>query len=86
MYLLVLGIILVVLKWQEVSPVAAWSWWWVLLPFVGAFAWWQWADWSGHNKRKAMKRDEQHKQERIERQRNQIGLPGSRSGRGRGRR
>ena len=33
MYALGLGLLLVVLKWLEIGPVAAWSWWWVLAPF-----------------------------------------------------
>ena len=32
MILLGLGIVLLVLKYFEVAPVAAWSWWLVLLP------------------------------------------------------
>ena len=73
MYLLGLGIILLLLKWQEIGPVGAWSWWWVLSPFVGAMLWWAWADWSGHTKRKAMEREDQRKLDRINRQREAIG-------------
>ena len=32
MYMLGLGIILALLKYLEIGPVAAWSWWWVLAP------------------------------------------------------
>ena len=30
MYLVVLGVLLIVMKWAEFGPVAEWSWWWVL--------------------------------------------------------
>ena len=40
MYLLGLGVILLLLKWQGIGMVADWSWWWVLSPFVGAMLWW----------------------------------------------
>ena len=54
MYLLGIGIVLLLMKWQEIGPVAAWSWWIVLAPFAAAALWWTWADWSGYTKRKAM--------------------------------
>ena len=34
MYLLLLGLVLLGLKYLEVGPVAGWSWWWVLSPFA----------------------------------------------------
>jgi len=73
MYLLGLGIILLLLKWQEIGVVAGWSWWWVLASFAGAMLWWSWADWSGYTKRKAMERDDQRKLERINRHREALG-------------
>jgi small Trp-rich protein len=74
MYLLGLGIILALLKWQHITPVAQWSWWWVLAPFPGAALWWMWADWSGYTKRKAAQRADARKLERINRQRKAMGL------------
>ena len=73
MYLLGLGVILLLLKWQGIGMVADWSWWWVLSPFVGAMLWWTWADWSGYTKRKAMERDDERKLERINRHRAALG-------------
>jgi small Trp-rich protein len=32
-----LGLIFILLKWQEVGPIANWSWWWVLSPLILAF-------------------------------------------------
>ena len=73
MYFLGLGIVLLLLKWQEIGPVAEWSWWTVLAPFARAVVWWTWADWSGYTKRKAMERDDQRKQDRINRHLEAIG-------------
>lgn len=73
MYLLGLGLILLALKYLEIGPVAAWSWWWVLAPFALAVAWWAWADASGYTKRKAMEREEARRQARIERNKDAIG-------------
>jgi len=54
MYLLGLGIVLLLMKYLAVGPVADWSWWWVLSPFALAAVWWAWADASGYTKRKQM--------------------------------
>lgn len=81
MYLLVLGIILLVMKYMEFGPVAAWSWWAVLAPFGAAAVWWAWADYSGFTKRKAMERENARKQARIDRSREQLGMGPKKSGR-----
>lgn len=73
MYLLGLGIILLVMKYLELGPVATWSWWWVLSPLVAAVAWWSWADSSGYTKRKAMEREDERRQDRIDRNKTAIG-------------
>ena len=73
MILLGLGIVLLALKYFEVSPVAAWSWWLVLLPFALTVAWWAWADASGYTRRKAIEREERRRSDRIERQREAMG-------------
>ena len=57
MYLLLLGIVLLAMKYLEVDPVAQWSWWAVLSPLAGAVVWWAWADWSGYTKREAVERE-----------------------------
>ncbi len=64
MYLLGLGLILLVLKYVEWSPVALLSWWLVLAPFALAAAWWAWADATGYTKRKAMEADDKRRDER----------------------
>lgn len=73
MYFLGLGVVLLVLKYLEVGPVATWEWWVVLIPFALAVVWWAWADSSGYTKRKAMEREDKRRQERIDKNREAIG-------------
>jgi len=74
MYALLLGILLILLKYLEIGPVAAWSWWWVLSPFAVAMAWWAWADATGYTKRKAMEKMDQRKQDRINKHKDALGM------------
>lgn len=74
MFFLVLGLVLLLLKWQAIGPVAAWSWWAVLAPFALAAIWWTWADFSGLTKRRAVERDEARKQARIDKAKIAMGL------------
>ncbi|MGR4867917.1 TIGR04438 family Trp-rich protein [Variovorax sp. LARHSF232] len=74
MWFLALGLLSVALKFFEIGPIAQWSWLIVLSPFGMAMAWWAWADWSGYTKRKAVEREDLRKQERIDRQRSQLGM------------
>ena len=73
MYFLVLGIILLLLKYLEIGPVAAWSWYTVLAPFGLAALWWAWADWSGYTKRKAMEKEDAKKAARIAKAKEAMG-------------
>ena len=73
MYFLVLGIILLLLKYLEIGPVAAWSWYTVLAPFGLAALWWAWADWSGYTKRKAMEKEDAKKIARINKAKEAMG-------------
>lgn len=73
MYLLALGLVLLVMKYLGVAPVAAISWWWVLSPFALAATWWAWADASGYTRRKAMEREDQRRKSRIDRQKDAMG-------------
>ena len=75
MYLMLLGIVLLVMKFMEVGPVAAWEWWQVLIPFGLAVLWWSWADWSGYTKRRAMEAMDQRKKDRTEKQREALRGP-----------
>jgi small Trp-rich protein len=77
MYFLIAGIALLALKYLEIDPVAAWSWYVVLSPFALAVAWWSWADWSGYTKRKVVQRENDKKQARIDKQKEKLGMPTS---------
>ncbi len=72
MYLLGLGLIFLILKYAQVAPVAAWSWWWVLTPFALAVAWWAWADSTGYTKRKAMEHEDKRCDARRTRTKNAL--------------
>ena len=74
MYLLILGIALSLLKYLEVEPVAQWAWWWVLTPFALTAAWWAWADATGYTKRKAMDKMDQRKKDRLDKQKQALGI------------
>ncbi len=41
MYLLWIGVVLVLLKYLELGPIAGLSWWWVLAPLALAFLWFE---------------------------------------------
>ena len=73
MYLLGLGLVLLALKYLEVDPVVAWSWWLVMAPFALAVLWWAWADGSGYTKRKAMERESARQRARFDRTRETLG-------------
>ena len=68
-----LGVILLVLKLAGVDPVAGLAWYWVLSPFVGAVAWWGWADASGFTKRREMDRMDERKAARRAKQMEALG-------------
>lgn len=74
MYLLGIGIVLLLMKYLEIGPVAMWSWWVVLSPFALAAAWWTWADMTGYTKRKAVERENERRQARIDRSRADLGM------------
>ena len=74
MYFLLIGVIALALKYLEIEPVAAWSWWVVLLPFALAAAWWTWADASGYTKQREVDKMAKRKRVRIDRQRDALGM------------
>lgn len=81
MWFLMLGLLGVALKYFEIGFVANLSWWIVLVPFALAIAWWAWADASGYTKRKVVEKENQRRQDRIDRQRSNLGMLSSRSNR-----
>lgn len=74
MYLLGLGVVFLLMKYLEIGPVAAWSWWVVFAPFGLAVLWWAWADASGYTKAKVAEREAERKQARIEKQKESLGI------------
>lgn len=74
MYLLLIGIVALVMKYMEISPVAGLSWWIVLSPFALTLAWWTWADKSGYTKRKEIEKMAKRKQHRIDKQQAAMGM------------
>ncbi|HYW58061.1 MAG TPA: TIGR04438 family Trp-rich protein [Polaromonas sp.] len=74
MFFLLVGIVGLALKYLEIGPVATLSWWMVLSPFGLAVVWWWWADKSGFTEKKAMEKMEKRKQERIDKQRDAMGM------------
>ena len=74
MYFLLIGVLGLILKFLEIGPVAAMSWWLVLSPFALAVVWWAWADASGYTKRKEVKKMDDRQQKRLDKQREAIGL------------
>jgi small Trp-rich protein len=75
MYFLGLGLLLLLGKYLEISPVVNWSWPWVLSPFGAAVLWWWWADWSGYTVKEQEKKMELRKQKRINKNKEALGMP-----------
>jgi small Trp-rich protein len=74
MYFVALGVFLLLLKWLEIGPPAAWSWGWVLAPFALAVVWWAWADSSGYTKRKAAEKANLRRDMRRQKNLEALGL------------
>ena len=74
MAFVVLGVLFIALKVADIGFVAAWSWWWVLSPFVGALLWWAYADSSGLTKKREMDKLEDKKLERRRRNMEAMGI------------
>ena len=74
MYFLLIGIVAGVLKYLEMGPFAALSWWMVLSPFGMAVLWWWYADSSGYTKRKEIEKMDKRREDRIEKSREAMGM------------
>ena len=59
-----LGVLALVLKWLEIGPVAQWSWWAVLSPFLAAVVWWAFSDAMGFTARARQKREDARREQR----------------------
>jgi small Trp-rich protein len=74
MWFLGLGLLLMFLKYNEMTMVAQWSWWVVMSPLALAVVWWAWADWSGYTKRKAVEKMDKVAKDRREKTREKLGI------------
>ena len=74
MFFLLVGVVGIALKYFEIGPVADWSWWVVLAPFGAAMLWWWWADKSRYTEQKVMEQMDKRKRERIDKQRDAMGM------------
>lgn len=80
MAFVVIGVLLVLLKWLEIGPFETWSWWWVVAPFGLAVVWWAWADSTGLTQKRAIARMDRRKAERRERDLERLGMGPRRDG------
>lgn len=74
MLFLIAGIALLALKYLEMGPFAALSWYIVMAPFPMAVVWWWWSDSSGRTKRLEVEKMDKRREDRIEKQRVQMGI------------
>ena len=81
MWFVGLGVALLVMNLAGIGPVGEWTWrehWWLMLaPFALAVAWWSWADATGWNKRKAMEKMANKREERRRKNLDALGLGGA---------
>lgn len=81
MWFIIVGVLLIVLKFADIAPVAGLAWWWVLSPFAMAAAWWAYADASGMTKRHEMDKLEDRKKERRRKAMDALGIDRNRQSR-----
>ena len=75
MWMLLIALLLTLLKYLEVGPLAELSWWWLLVPYGLTAAWWSYADASGLTRRRAVDQEEARRLKRIDRQKQALGRP-----------
>jgi small Trp-rich protein len=76
MWMLWLGLALLVLKLVDIGPFGALSWWWVVLPFVGALIWFELFEKRlGLDKKKAFDELDRAKQDRLRKAMEQAKKP-----------
>ena len=73
MFFVLLGVLLVALKYLEVGPVGAWSWWIAIAPFGCAVAWWAFADGTGMTARDQSRKLDERTQQRRQRNLEALG-------------
>lgn len=69
-----IALLYALMKWFEIDPVAAWSWWWIAVPVGLAVIWWEVLDPAlGISKRRESAKMEQRKVERHRRMQKELG-------------
>lgn len=79
MWFLVVGVLLLVMKLAEVSPLATLSWLWVFTPFGLAVLWWGWADAMGYTQKAEMDKLDERKESRRRKALKALGIDPNRS-------
>jgi small Trp-rich protein len=74
MWLVIGGIVLVVLWFLKIGPLANLAWGWLCLPFVLAVIWWSVSDSMGLTQRTAIRKSEERKAARRQRDMESLGL------------
>ena len=74
MWFVIGGVVLGLLWWADIEPVARLPWGWLLLPFVLAAVWWTVADATGMTRRRAQDKMDKRKVARRERDMKALGL------------
>ena len=80
MAFVLIGVLMIAGNLFGYGPTASWNWeftgdlWKFAAPFGLAAAWWIWADSTGFTKRRAMQRDADRKQDRLDRNIDALGL------------
>ena len=74
MYFVLIGVLLLVLKFAEFGAVATWPWWGILSPFGLAVLWWIFADQTGYTKRKEMEKMDERVRKRREENLAKLGM------------
>lgn len=74
MAFVIIGVLLLAMKFGEFGPVATWSWWVVLAPFGLAVLWWSFSDSMGITQQRAINKMDQRKADRRKRDMEALGL------------
>ena len=74
MWLVVGGVVLVLLWFLEIGPLAHLAWGWLCVPFILAVVWWSIAEATGYTQRTVIRKLEERKVARRERDMEALGL------------
>jgi small Trp-rich protein len=72
--MVIVGVLLLLLRWAEFGPFARMPWWVVAVPFGAAVLWWEYADKSGWTQRRVMEKLERRKEDRRQAAMDSLGL------------